>query len=378
MTLFGTVIYERAYYHCSECKTGHCPTDAEFGLEHKLTLAAQELITLAGVLEPFAENGETVLPRMSGLHISASTVRRTTEATGVDVAGRRAAGEVFCGGTLWQWHTDRQEKRVAYASLDATGVLQQGPGGRKAEGRMPWVAAVFNPWPASRKKHKKHRRRERRQHQLRQVRYVSGLMSLPGIGGQLRRECQTVGISRAEIVICLTDGGNGLEDCLLTALAGLGPRIVFVLDFYHVTEHLREFAKLWVPDEDLRREQVRAWCRTLKRRGGAALVEELSALKISMTTAGVQASYHELLGYLRNNLHRMDYPTYIATGWQIGSGVIEAACKTVVGRRMKCSGMRWSERQTTPMCQLRALYRSSPNLWADYWHRIARKTCPRI
>lgn len=372
------MVYERAYYHCDECASGHFPTDGEFGLEDKKTLAAQELIALAGVLEPFAENGETILPRMSGLHVSASTVRRTTEAAGADVAERRAAGEVFGGGAVWQWREDRQGKSVGYVSLDATGIQQQGPGGRKAEGRMPWVGAVFNPLPPPPTKGRKRRGQIRRQHQLRQVRYVSGLMSLPEIGVQLRRECQTVGISKADVVIGLTDGGNGLEDCLLDALAGLGPRIVFVLDFYHVMEHLRDFAKLWILDEDLRREQVRAWRRILKRRGGAALVEELSALEISTAATGVQESYRELLGYLRNNLHRMDYPTYIANGWQIGSGVIEAACKTVIGRRLKCSGMRWSECQTTPMCQLRALYRSSPNLWADYWHRIARKNHLRI
>lgn len=372
------MVYERAYYHCSGCETGHFPTDTEFGLECKQTLGAQELISLAGVLEPFAENGETLLPRMSGLHVSASTVRRTTEATGADVARRRAAGEVFGGGAVWEWQRDEQGKREAYVSLDATGVQQQGPGGRKAEGRMPWVAAVFNPLPPARKKDKKRRGRKRRQHQLHQVRYVSGLMSLPEIGAQLRGECLTVGIKKADLIIGLTDGGNGLENCLLDAVAGLGPQIVFILDFYHATEHLREFAKLWIPDEESRREQVRAWCRTLKRRGGAALMEELSTLDVSAAATGVQESYRELLGYVRNNLHRMDYPTYIANGWQIGSGVIEAACKTVVGRRMKCSGMRWSEQQTTPMCQLRALYRSSPNLWAAYWHRIAREKCLRI
>src|SRR5262249_27850690 len=111
----------------------------------------------------------------------------------------------------------------------------------------------------------------------------------------------------------------------------------------------------------------RAWCRTLKRHGGEALLQELRVLEISRAAPNIQKSHRELLGYFQNNLHRMDYATYIANAWQIGSGVIEAACKTVVGRRMKCSGMRWSERQTTPMCQLRALYRSSPDLWSDYW-----------
>jgi len=344
-------------------------------LENKQTAAAQELITLAGTLEPFAENGETLLPRLSGLWVSASTVRRTTERVGADVARRRAAGEVFGGEPGWSWRADARGERVAYVSLDATGVPQQGPGGRKAEGRMPWVGAVFNPWVPPRKKR---RRRDRKDRRLRQVRYVSGLMSLSEIGAQLRCECQAAGVSQADVVIGLTDGGNGLEDCLLAALAGLGPRIVFILDFYHMTEHLREFAKLWIPDDEVRGDQVRRWCRTLKRAGGQALWQELSGLDVSKVPAAVQESHRQLLGYLQNNLHRTNYPTYIANGWQIGSGVIEAACKSVVGRRLKCSGMRWSERQTTPMCQLRALYRSSPNLWADYWHRISRKTCLRI
>jgi hypothetical protein len=367
------VIYERAYYHCRECGTGHFPTDQEFGLDHKQTAAARELISLAGVLEPFSETGGMILPRLSGLSVSACTVQRTTEAVGADVAERRATGEIFGGGTVWKWHMDSEGRRVAYASLDATGVLQQGPHAEKVEGRMAWVAAVFNPQPAERQN-----RRRRRYHRLQQVRYVSGLMSLPEIGGQLRCECQTAGIHHADLVIGLTDGGNGLEDCLLDALGGLTRQIVFILDFYHVTEHLREFAKLWLSDENVRRTQVNAWCHTLKRSGGQTLVENLSVLDVSNAAALVQESHRKLLGYLRGNLHRTDYPTYLAHGWQIGSGVIEAACKTVVGRRLKCSGMRWSERQTTPMCQLRALYRSSPNLWADYWHRISRESYLRI
>lgn len=374
ITLFGTVDYERAYYHCSSCHTGYYPTDHEFGLEHKQTAAAREIITLAGTLEPFAETGSTLLPRLSGLCVSASTVQRTTEEVGADVAARRSAGEVFGDAATWTWRTDAQGQSVAYVSLDATGVLQQGPRGQKAEGRMAWVGAVFNPAPPSRKS----KRRRRREHRLRQIRYVSGLLSLPEIGAQLRRECEVAGVGRADVVIGVTDGGNGLEDCLLQTLGGLAPRIVFILDFYHVVEHLREFAKLWIPDEEARREQVQAWRRVLKRRGGSGLIPKLSELDVSRFTTAVQESYRKLLGYLQNNVHRMDYPTYLANGWHIGSGVIEAACKTVIGRRLKCSGMRWSERQTTHMCQLRALYRSSPNLWADYWQRISRKICLRI
>jgi len=65
----------------------------------------------------------------------------------------------------------------------------------------------------------------------------------------------------------------------------------------------------------------------------------------------------------------MDYPRYVACGWQIGTGMVEAACKTVVCQRLKESGMRWRERGTTALCQLRALYKSEHKLWQNYWSR---------
>lgn len=67
----------------------------------------------------------------------------------------------------------------------------------------------------------------------------------------------------------------------------------------------------------------------------------------------------------------MDYPTYVARGWQIGSGMIESACKTVVGQRLKEAGMRWRERGTTALCQARSLYKSESSLWNCYWLHAA-------
>ena len=78
-------------------------------------------------------------------------------------------------------------------------------------------------------------------------------MSLAEIGKQLRAECVAVGIAQADVVLALTDGGNGLEACLVeTVLTGLAREIVPILDFFHATEHLREFAKTWLPDEATR------------------------------------------------------------------------------------------------------------------------------
>jgi hypothetical protein len=198
-------------------------------------------------------------------------------------------------------------------------------------------------------------------------------MSLPEISRQLRRECRAVGLGRVDVIVALSDGGNGLENALREAVAGLGAAdIQFILDFYHVTEHLEEFGKALLPaDETNRRQQVEAWCHTLKHQGGRTLYDELKSLDLAAAPLAARTAHDSLLGYLRNNLHRMDYPTYAARGWQIGSGMIESACKTVVCRRLKEGGMRWREPGTTALCQLRALHRSEPAAWTNYWARSA-------
>jgi hypothetical protein len=63
----------------------------------------------------------------------------------------------------------------------------------------------------------------------------------------------------------------------------------------------------------------------------------------------------------------MDYPCYRAKGWRIGSGPIEAACKTVIGSRMKGAGMRWKPPATDAIATLRAAYLSQPQRWDAFW-----------
>lgn len=358
-SLFGNVIYERAYYHCPHCHQGECPTDAQLHLQQGKTLAAAEIITLAGLLEPFEESADRVLCKMTGLRLSTSTVRRVTEQMGDDLARRRTDLEIIGPQQPWDWHRDTQGSSVAYVSLDATGVRQQGPRGQQAEGRMAQVAAVFNPALKPLKK--------KSQDRLEQVRYLSGLLSLPEIGRQLRRECRNVGMDQADVVVALTDGGGGLEDCLLDALGGVAQEIVFVLDFYHASEHVHAFLKEWIPDEELRKPLAAEWCHLLKEQGGGAILDRLQALDLSGTSGAIREAHRLLTGYLQRNQHRTDYPSYLRRGWQIGSGVIESACKSVVSRRLKGPGMRWRERGTTALCQLRALYQSEPALWDHYW-----------
>lgn len=358
-SLLGDVTYERAYYHCAHCHTGIFPTDGEFHLEQHQTPGACEVISLMGVLEPFEEGANAALPRLSGLNVSASTVQRTTEAAGSDLAAQRAAGATFGPERPWKWNRDASGHTVAYVGLDATSVPQQGPHAEKAEGRMPWVGMVFNPQPT----HEEHRRQR-----VWESRYISGLMSLEELGTQLRGECRAVGVDQADLVIALSDGGNGLEDCLVKVLSGLTPQMVFILDFWHVSEHLQEFANVFVTDETRRNTQVQAWCHQLKHDGGQAVLEELESLNLAQASPTIRESHRQLTGYIRSNLHRMDYPRYVAQGWQIGSGKVESACKAVVCQRLKGPGMRWHAPGTTALCQLRALYKSQPACWERYWN----------
>lgn len=176
-------------------------------------------------------------------------------------------------------------------------------------------------------------------------------MSLSEIREQLRRECRAVGLGQVDVNVALSDGGNGLERALLERVAGLGPAdLEFILDFHHVGDHLQEFANALLPTDEIgQKQQVAAWCHTLKHAGGRVLYDELKAWDLTNASALARQSHESLLGYLRHHLHRTDYPHSVANGWQIGSGMIESACKTVVCQRLKQGGMRWRESGTTAL-----------------------------
>jgi hypothetical protein len=80
-----------------------------------------------------------------------------------------------------------------------------------------------------------------------------------------------------------------------------------------------------------------------------------------------EAGYRQELQYFSHHEHKMDYPRYVANGWQIGSGPVESGCKRVVTQRLKGAGMRWSERGSDAVCHLHALLLSQTGCWDDFW-----------
>ena len=201
-----------------------------------------------------------------------------------------------------------------------------------------------------------------------QARYLAGLYELAGLGPLPRRQAAQVGMERAEVWVALTDGGNGMEEL---AQQNFNRPDLVVLDFYHAAGYLEKLAGALHPDDP---EQAGAcaaeWCRLLEEAGGATTLAVPRAWQWpARRSAGSRRQWEEAEGYFENNLHRMEHPEHVAEGWHIGSGVVESACKTVVGQRLKGAGMRWGEAGAHALCHVRALYRSEKGQWEAFWKR---------
>jgi hypothetical protein len=361
--LFGTIICRRAYYYCRRCGQGFCPFDRQAGLTARgLTPAVEQLATLAGAAGDSFEKGAELLHEMAGVRLSESTVERATEGAGQRIAEQLRQGALCGEAVRWDWRRDAAGRRVAYFSIDATGTRQQGRGAGKAEGRMAYVAAVYNPPPVE-------WLRPPGQAPPLQARYLAGLYPLEEMGPLLRRQAAHVGMEQAEVWVGLTDGGGGLEEFARRNFNRAD--LVLILDFYHAASYLEELARALHPDDEGQAvEQAQQWCRLLKEEGGATTLAVLRQWEWPRRqAAALREQRVKVERYFENNLQRMEYPEYQAEGWQIGSGVVESACKTVVGQRLKGAGMRWGEAGAHALCHVRALYRSETGQWQAFWRR---------
>ena len=230
---------------------------------------------------------------------------------------------------------------------------------------MAYVGSIFNPVPAQQWVEPVPNAKR----QQMQARYLAGLYALEEMGPLMRQLAGRVGMDQAEIWVVLTDGGSGLEEFAHKNFNR--PDLVVILDFYHAASYLEKLAKALHPQEpEKAKGQAEQWCSLLKAEGGALALEVLRQWDWpARKSAALRAQWAEVQTYFENNLHRMEYPEYQAEGWQIGSGVIESACKTVVGQRLKGAGMRWGEAGAHALCHVRALYRSEKGQWQDFWDR---------
>ncbi len=352
--LFGSFPLRREYYYHPGKKQGHYPADAALGLEVGYTPALARLICLEGADASGFQKAEHHLAETGGIQVSARQIQRVVQRVG-------AAAQT------WQEREAQPGTGAApvlYVSGDGTGVpmRRQELAGRKgkqpdgtAKTRQAYLGCVFTQHQTDAEGHPV------RDHQS--TTYVSTFKPIGEFGPMLRQEAIRRGMARAGQVVLLIDGAAGLEhmgrDCFQDA--------VQIVDYYHALEHaglvLEALAGKNHPDF---KQQRSRWAKRLLKDKVASLIKETR--QAAADTPQSQA-VEEALGYFERNVARMQYGTFRQNGWFIGSGVVEAGCKTVIGARCKQSGMFWSEPGAQNILALRCIH-SSQHLDAFWKHRL--------
>jgi hypothetical protein len=145
-----------------------------------------------------------------------------------------------------------------------------------------------------------------------------------------------------------------------------------ILDFYHAAEYVTKASFAAYPRNEIEREEwVASRCHALKHEHGSAarLIQELRQLRDNKLSDSVQEDLERTISYFENHQHQMHYANYRRQGYPIGSGVTEAACKTLVKQRLCCSGMKWVERGARVVLSLRSLVLTTDR-WQQFWSKI--------
>lgn len=184
--------------------------------------------------------------------------------------------------------------------------------------------------------------------------YVGTFAGCRQIGILLHQEAQRRGLARAQKVVFLGDGAAWIwENCRLTF-----PGAVQILDFYHASEHVGQLTRALCQDDPAAAADLQSkWCHEMKASSPSGFLLQASAQLLAnpqgpeLKRCAIQTE----IDYLQSHAARTRYGEFRADGLFIGSGVIEAGCKSVIGRRLKQSGMFWSEAGAQSILNLRCL-----------------------
>lgn len=182
----------------------------------------------------------------------------------------------------------------------------------------------------------------------------------------LRLHADALRLERAMETLSLTDGGPWIRNQLLKRLQKLK---AMLLDFYHLSEHVWDTAKVCWGDG----EEARAWARQrlhdIKHLGGLALLSAIEEAKKKLRASAKQDALRLLRNYIVERWEMVEYPAALAKGWDIGSGPTEAMCKNLT-LRLKRPGMKWDTDSAAALMNLVALREGGQ--WEQY--RQNRKT----
>ena len=318
------------------------------------------MLAVVGAAVPFKQ-GRQQMHALAGLDVTVKAVERTAESIGGDIA----LGEQRAIQRAVQLHLPvviGKPIRVFYVQLDGTGVpvVQKETVGRKgktdgqpAHTREVKLGCVFtqSTW-------------DKKGFPIRDpdsTTYTGGIETAEDFGKRIYLEAWQRGWDRAVLKVVIGDGAEWIWN-----LADLHfPGATQIVDLYHARQHLWELARKLYPNNAV---MQKAWIKEHQRR----LLDKGKIEKLVLALRSINSNNPEVVekirieaDYFERNAERMRYPKFRRKHLFVGSGVIEAGCKTVIGSRLKQSGMFWTVRGANAIIALRCCQLNGR--FEDYW-----------
>jgi len=336
-TVLGPVTVTRAWYHCGECGRGLAPRDAELGVAGtSASPGLGAMNDLAAAAGPFA-GAARLLEETGGVTLTVKRVERAAEASGAAVAaaGRERARLTASRKLVPLPPAPLPDK--LYAAIDGTGVPMTGreTAGRQGKGedgrartREVKLGVFFTQDELDKDGYPVRDRAS--------ASVIATFEPAPVFAGLVKAE----GIRRgADHVRQLTVLGDGAAWIWGIATAKF-PEATQVVDLFHAREHLHDLARKL---EFMLLDRKDEWPAARLEDLDYGYIDGIVAATRQYPLLGVKKDEIDTaLGYFENNAPRMRYHWFRQCGLFVGSGVVESSCKTVIGQRLKQSGMHWT------------------------------------
>ena len=367
-TVLGPVPVRRAYYHCPACRAGVVPRDVELGVERtSMTPGLHAMVAHTATVVPFAK-AAGMLAELAGIRLSTKRVERAAEADG---AAARAATQaesaaILAGRVAPLPPAGDTRPDMLYIAIDGTGVPMRpaetagragkGPDGR-ARTREVKLACLFTQTS-----------RDAADHPVRDPdssTYLASFEPAEPFGALVAAEARRRGAERIRQLLVLGDGAPWIWKLATTRF----PEATQIVDLYHAREHIHDLADhlafivydpaAWLAERlaDLDAGDI------------AAIIHAARAYPLVGTKA---KDLNTKIGYFETNAERMRYAYFRDLGMFVGSGTVEAGCKSVIGARMKQSGMRWTIHGADAISHLRC--QDASDRWDQIWTMIHNQT----
>lgn len=360
LTVLGPITIQRPYYLCPHCQQGRSPRDLELDVQGtEYSPGVRRMMAVVGSETSF-EHGREELELLAGLHVTTKSVERQAEAIGADLAQQEET-QTKRAKQLELPQVIGPAVPVLYIEMDGTQVPMvcselEGRAGRvegqPARTREVKLGCVFTQTTTD--------------EQGRPVRdeasttYTGAIETAEEFGHRLYTEAWERGWSCAAKKVIIGDGAEWIWN-----IAGQHfPGAIQIVDLYHARQHLWELVRALYPGNEAKQKR---WIMRQQSKLDDGEIEKLVRYLRGLETADPQLA-EKIWGeadYFERNAARMRYPKFRAQKLFVGSGVIEAGCKTVIGSRLKQSGMFWTVRGANAIIALRCNRLS--NKFEDYW-----------